>query len=531
MSQPSSVEAPTPTHQRKPLHPVLQAALGSLDVQLEDELTRYRRQRTGRPAPPPRGLGRQPRKSLDLISINATGGRTQPQGSSALPQTAASISPRVAVPPKLTHPSQSASSRGIQPPPQRSSSSSPSGTGVVAAAPLSGMESTKVYEPIPEPDWAVTAHLAEEGGKLVSPTSSTLEPDDYLASSEELLRSLSEPEEMMKSQGKWDLLSSLFSPLGIGALLLLLVSSTTIGYILINPSSLGHLGLERLFRSPNPTTTQNSSDPDGLPESTVSQGSGLPNSPNLTSQEFVDLNLNTLSALKTSPNSGSSSISPSTTIATPQNAGVKPSPTASAKPATQTTTTQATGNQASTVVFQPDQSGQPSSGSAIAPTASTSSAPVSIPPKPQDAPVVQFPKPASITPSAAPRPKVAVAPSPSSWPPSPVPVAVRPSVAVPSVTVPSVAVPSAAVPSVTVPTVASPATPSPASTGYHYVVTNYNGDRALEEARKAVPDAYVRNFPESGARVQFGAFNDAASAQALVEQLQQQGISAQVYQP
>jgi cell division septation protein DedD len=64
---------------------------------------------------------------------------------------------------------------------------------------------------------------------------------------------------------------------------------------------------------------------------------------------------------------------------------------------------------------------------------------------------------------------------------------------------------------------------------YYHVVTDYNSDRALEQARQVVPDAYVRNFPE-GAQVQLGAFNDAQKAQGLVQELQEKGIPAQVQQ-
>lgn len=61
-----------------------------------------------------------------------------------------------------------------------------------------------------------------------------------------------------------------------------------------------------------------------------------------------------------------------------------------------------------------------------------------------------------------------------------------------------------------------------------YVVTPYTGDRSLEEARQAVSGAYVRNFPQ-GAQVQLGAFSNADSAQSLVQELNSQGIPAQVY--
>jgi cell division septation protein DedD len=62
------------------------------------------------------------------------------------------------------------------------------------------------------------------------------------------------------------------------------------------------------------------------------------------------------------------------------------------------------------------------------------------------------------------------------------------------------------------------------------VVAPYTGDRTLESAQQVVPDAYVRNYPD-GARVQLGSFSDPEKARAVVEQLQRQGIDAQLQQP
>jgi cell division septation protein DedD len=64
----------------------------------------------------------------------------------------------------------------------------------------------------------------------------------------------------------------------------------------------------------------------------------------------------------------------------------------------------------------------------------------------------------------------------------------------------------------------------------YYVVTPYSGDPSLETAREAVPEAYVRNF-DTGASVQLGAFSDPAKAEELVQQLESQGIPAEIYQP
>ena len=62
------------------------------------------------------------------------------------------------------------------------------------------------------------------------------------------------------------------------------------------------------------------------------------------------------------------------------------------------------------------------------------------------------------------------------------------------------------------------------------MVTDYTGDPSLSQARQAIGDAYVRNF-DDGAKVQMGSFEDSASAEQMAQQLQQQGVPAQVYQP
>jgi serine/threonine-protein kinase len=63
---------------------------------------------------------------------------------------------------------------------------------------------------------------------------------------------------------------------------------------------------------------------------------------------------------------------------------------------------------------------------------------------------------------------------------------------------------------------------------YYYVVMDYSSDRVLEQARTIVPDAHVHTFP-NGTKVQMGAFLRESEAKTLVEQLQQQGVSASIY--
>jgi cell division septation protein DedD len=74
------------------------------------------------------------------------------------------------------------------------------------------------------------------------------------------------------------------------------------------------------------------------------------------------------------------------------------------------------------------------------------------------------------------------------------------------------------------------ANPSSGQSNYYYVVTPYRSDSDLNQVQEAVPDAYVRNFSD-GASVQMGAFSDQSKAQERVQELQQQGIEAEVRAP
>ncbi|HEY9862449.1 MAG TPA: hypothetical protein V6D16_23325, partial [Candidatus Obscuribacterales bacterium] len=189
MSQRPSVESPNQSQQNKSLHFVLQTVLGSLDVHLEEELVRYRRQRTGRSVPPPRGLGRQQaRKTLDLISVGAVGGRTQPQPMNSGVSTStntATANPSTTTP--IASPGEPAWSPSQEP---RSESS-------FTSAPIHTASQLAVLPCVPEPE-APAAILSEthssEANSLMNLATTQMPPDDYLESSEELLRSLAEEE-------------------------------------------------------------------------------------------------------------------------------------------------------------------------------------------------------------------------------------------------------------------------------------------------------------------------------------------------
>lgn len=394
MSQRSSVESPQQSTANE-LKPAIQAVLGCLDVNLETELTQYRRQRKRSQhwVTPPSPLTGPPQpRTIELIPSEAASSQASPPALLAeknLPEFAYTE----ILPPSLP----------------------------VAIAPPSGsIEVRKTHKPLVLPD-------------------SSSAPDGYLESTEALLKSLDE--EKPPAQTESNLTASLFTPLGLSSMLLFLLSCITLGFVAISPSGSKTLGLDRLFKQVapatvrNPTNTATGSNIDSPPE--------LPKVPNLTSKEFVELDLSTLSNIDRKP-------SP---IPTPL---VKTSMPPSPKP---------------------------------------------IPPENFSAPNLPNANQSAGSNQDLKNLSTALLPSPS---PSPV----KPGNSVSEI----------------------PSNPVKAEDGLYYVVMDLAGEQSLEQARKAVPEAYVRNFA-SGVKIQMGALGDPASAKRLMKELREKGIAAKYYQP
>ena len=312
-------------------HPVLSTALSTLDIQLEEELARYRRAKAGVRVNRSTAQ-RQTARPLDLISVAPSSASPQAQVPTSIPAeimlASSAVSSNLAIP---------------------------------------ELGADLLHSPIDPSE----PNLAEPEVEL----------DDYLASSEELLRSLSEEE--AKVQAEQGFMQSLVTPLGVGSMLLLLLSSAMFGYVVTNPTSLTSLLSDR----------DNTAQP-------VAPGAIAPNpsstdvpQPNLANKEFKDLNLNTLGTLK--PGLKARSIS-------------TPSPTAQ-KPATAATTT-------------------PSAAGSVQPEANAQNPqPIPAAPRSQEPPA-STPEPAPVqqTYSRAPEPVRETTPAP------PLPVREAPQAAVPS---------------------------------------------------------------------------------------------------
>ncbi|WP_293352931.1 MULTISPECIES: SPOR domain-containing protein [unclassified Microcoleus] len=407
MSKRSSVESPSQSSST-PIKPALQAVLGCLDVNLEAELTTYRRHR---------------RRAEQWVSPSVRSGQptatTEPQKSQNLPQAAEEAQQPLSLPLSLG--------------------------GVQGDSPL-----------------ATTL-----GGTKIS--SNTFAPNNYLESSEKLIESLdaakAEPAE------ERSLAASLLTPLGLSSMLLFLLSCTALGYAVMHPSSLVKMtGLNRFLDRTSTTPSTNES-----PAATTIDSSSkeLPKAPNLASKEFVELDLNTLSNVNptTSPIA-----SPSPKASIPPNPPAPPAPIGA--------------------VPIPTEDGNPARG------------------REQGLNNISTALLPSPSPSAA-----QTVPTLPTLPPTPSPVqpAAAPTAAAPTAT----AAPAAAAPL---------GRPTRASDGFYYVVTDYTNEKALQQARTAVPDAYVRNFSK-GVKIQMGALNDSASAERLAKELQAKGVKPQYYQP
>ncbi|MFB2893563.1 SPOR domain-containing protein [Aerosakkonemataceae cyanobacterium BLCC-F50] len=256
MSKLSPVEPLPKTTLNQPCSPVVQGVLSCLDVQLEEEIAQYRRKRSIKQVRQG-GATRSNvgNKGLDLISVPARESSVQ-------------------VP---TLPVKE-----------------------FVAQPLLNDDLAEVNTtPLPDGEETATAATVLNGKAFVAgeaklelpspslgyrnPAVAKQLPDEYLQSSEALLKNLDD-DEFVESTATPN--NKLMTPLGIGSMLLLLVGAATLGYVAMNPATISHLAGNK--QSENASITAASGG---------KNAGGIPNTPNLSEQEFVELNLKTLSTV------------------------------------------------------------------------------------------------------------------------------------------------------------------------------------------------------------------------------------------
>lgn len=454
LSAPAVTSPTTPSHSssaKEMLHPLVKAALANLDIQLESELGRYRRQRMAHKALKMAAQQQASKPIAPQVGQRATSSIAEPKPLSASHQ--ASV-------PVLSVDVSGASS-------QLSGFVQPSGN----APTVSGVDDLPATQP--EKD-------SEEGSRVNAPATakgglSTPASEEYLESSEELLRSLvSEEAKVRAERGGID---QLLTPVGLGSLLMLLLSSALFGYVVMNPNSLRGAIAQLTQSLPKTPTAAVVPQPSGA----VPQPSGGVPQPNLAEQEFRRLDLGSLATLK-------------------EDGGEIPLPTSppatSGKPMT-TPTSEPSGTAGSTILATASE--PPSSIVPTVPTASTTT---------------------RVHPNVGPAKSEAPHPAP------------RPAQSAPSKRQATVRQTTENIPQSQPQTINSPQ-PRQASEkpkAFYRVVTDYQNDASLDKVKQQVPDAFVRNFSE-GAKIQVGAYDNEVEARAKVEALRQQGISAEIKQP
>lgn len=472
MAHPSVGSPPSSAPETAP-SPLLKQAVASLMVNLDDELLRYRQSRHGQAGP-------APKRRSPLFKTKARSAPSLIHLKPAAPARSTTTQTGLSVPP----------------PPPRPSRAGAAATSLPPALNLGNRSSS--YPPV--------------AGSTLAPYAAM--PDDYLESSEALLGTVPpsqfatnvEDEIYFETEHRPSLVEQLSTPLGLGAVLLLLVGSAGFGYLITSPTAVEHLRnhawVQRFQPQPEPPAAPvpgETSVPTGL------QGIG----PDLSEQEFGSLDLDRISTLPSgrAPAPRSQTLPPVADSAAPQATGA----TGDATPASP--------RNLRAEPMAPVATARPTT----SPTADSLPRPTVAPPRPaRSAPVTT--SPASVAPSAranppaAPMPTAIAPPAANAQPPQPLG----------NVAVQATPAPTGAAPPPPLAPSTQPATP--AAQPNYYVITDYSGSQSLESARSAVGDAYVRDIA-GGTKIQMGAFSQESSARNLADQLQQQGIPAQVYTP
>ncbi|MBT9310807.1 hypothetical protein [Leptothoe kymatousa] len=301
----SSVSPSTGSDPDHSIAPQLERALQNLNVNLEDELTRYRRKRHGRVNPPPPPRRKKQRQTIDLISVKAA------------PSDSAVNVPPANQPPK--------------PPPPPPNPFLQAGTEPPTAAPpdielpdvdeLLEAQLSEIDESVAEgaTGEAATGEAAtgevgiDETALPVQTTDNT--PDGYLESSEELLKSLDD------EKAEPDSIPEPYSPnrknnglLKLAGLVLVLLAGVGVGFAITYPSQLQKLRAQLFPGGTAPDTTEPAATTDGPSDATSDTPSAettpaetapdgyKPPGPDLSQREFVELDLESLSTLEVDGN-------------------------------------------------------------------------------------------------------------------------------------------------------------------------------------------------------------------------------------
>lgn len=269
MSQNPRIDSDTQSSKTPSLKPALAAALASLEVQLDQELARYRRTRdNARIANPPRVvsyIGSSPQAIAAAILEQSQTGEIKPN----LPSSVTSDTLQIEA---------GADTAQFEDMDHLLLSSAPEVSPTTPSPPPPANPASSIVH---------TVQTNQDENLLLTDETPT-QPDDYLESSEALLRSLTDEQPQTKKPSSSN--DGLLSPLGIGSMLLLLVASLTLGYVVFNPKGLTQFNISKLFnpKSSTPTakTTGVVSNSQPQPEPLLTP---IPKYPNLAAKEFPEV--------------------------------------------------------------------------------------------------------------------------------------------------------------------------------------------------------------------------------------------------
>lgn len=434
------------------LHPKVKLALAYLDCHLEDELLRYRRARSGsQVAPSSVGTMRSSGKAKTNTRVELT----QFIAVDPLPKKAIDLD--------LSDETDNISAEEML----SSLAVSPDNNKGYSERSFSSEDGYLLDDFMANSDVEISGD-----GALYIPDHL---PNDYMESSEELLRSLAQEE--AGAEQERSSIESLLTPLGIGSMMLMLIGSGMFGYLVMNPSTLTALG-STASRFVSGVKLPQSAPP--VPVAVAVNGE-VPTDSN----EFVDLSLNNLVVMGTQ-GEGSGLLKIPVPIA----------PTTAINPSGLMTVIP--GNKAGVpivIVGNPNKPTSKSKGPAANPSqgaaqkGTTPSIAVRTPARPSLYRPVRSQKPA-------------------------------PAYRAPVKTMPLPPAPSTPT---SIPSASSEAPIAPASNQYRVEIP-YTGDTALEKAQKSDPGAYFKNG-ENGAVIQMGeSYSSREAADAKAQQLKQQGF-------
>ena len=292
------IDSDTKSSPTSALKPELAIALGSLEVQLEQELTRYRRNRNSI---------RQPKKANPdtPIADQDQNSNSTSEKSTTSESATTEFNQNILI--------SSTPKPDLETPQLEEIDHIQGGSAQDTVTTFTPLEKANLSSSI------VPTKQTTEDETIISTNTPTTHPDDYLESSEALLRSLQDQEPETKKPNNYN--DTLLSPLGIGSMLLLLLASLTLGYVVLNPQTFPQFNFSQL-KFWNFNFSSNNQEPEVNENNTTSTSTDrldITPVPNLANSEFPEVkNPKDVVGLKPKPKPTPTTIPQPTNVNRPQ---------------------------------------------------------------------------------------------------------------------------------------------------------------------------------------------------------------------